>query len=193
MCVVTPEIWTIKNLCDLTHAQRVVPMGHIDTPDPDEVLSFCEAIRAGAPLGSIILAETGPSLDCYSVIDGRFRVETIARVFCPEQFAADEGWPVYLQAFDRGGALAWGDTADDPAALPLHVLASTMGFLGWATWAADMSRGEPDHDRSVQVLEDAHRASHMLDAKILVYRVRGAESDTLARMRGQANSRFGHR
>src|SRR4029079_318025 len=184
MCVVTPEIWTIKKLCDLIRGQRFEPCD-VGTPDPDEVLSFCQAIRAGAPLGSIILAETGRSLDRYTVIDGRVRVETVARVFCPEQFAADEGWPVYLQAFDRGGALAWRRTAD-PSALPLHSLASTMGFLGWAMWAADMSRSEPDYDRSRQVLEDAHQASLMLEAKILVYRVRGAEPGTLADLRAQA-------
>ena len=189
MCVVTPEIWTIKKLCDLLRGQRMLASEHVDTPNPDEVLSFCEAIRAGQPLGSIILAETGRSLDRYSIVDGHFRVETIARVFCPEQFAADEGWPVYLTAFDRGGALAWGPT-DDPSALPLHALSSTMGFLGWAVWAADMSKSEPDYDRARQVLEDAHNASHMLEAKILVYRVRGAELDTRNRMREQANARF---
>ena len=190
MFVVSPEIWTVRRLVDGITAQRI-PAAAVEHPDPDAVVGFLESIASRAPLGCLVLAEvfsTGGHVE-YAVIDGRFRLEVIARVFTPEQYASDEAWHAHLRPPAQGGGMGWG-VSQDPAAMPLHVICSTLKFMGWE---GRLHGGEPDADRARAALDSAHQASRMLETPILVYVVRGADADTRDGLRAEANARLNAR
>lgn len=186
--VVSPEIWSVKRVCELITRQRILPTV-TDRLDPDEVVSFFEAVRAKHPLGTLILAEVaGDNPTGYTVVDGRYRIEAIARVLCPWQFEHGESVQVHLTAFDQGGTLKWGPTGGNPSSLPLSMLTSSRLF---AEWQEALHQYEKNAQRAKRVLNDAHAAALMLDTPILAYIVRGDGREDFTRIGDQANNRFG--
>lgn len=188
MCAVSLEVWNIRRLGEYIAAGRINPdyAQRSFGPDTDQVVAFFEAIRARQPLGSIILAEHSGEQRAYDIVDGRVRIEALARVLRADLYAEHDTWPVHLRPADQGGGLAPG-VSHDPCALPLQVISTTLRFL---TWANAVATDEPDYERGQAALQAAHAACRLLGAPIPVYVVRGADRDTLRALREKANQRI---
>lgn len=190
---VSPEIWDLRRIVSALGREEITPdLDEEHAPAQVDTLSLCQTLHARYPQGLLILAYHHP--DRYTIVDGTFRLNALARVFHPQLFPGQSRWTVGLLPFDDpdgpGRLCFFGDAEPPPAVFPLDAMITTVRFLNWERQLKDT---EGDTARYRTILEGAHEATRMLETPMLVSVMRPSgigDHFDLATIRRIANTPF---